>query len=416
MVLRSRAVRTGLGLSSVSRPDVEAMHLLVRLCINIGLALSLAACDRPSIPATYPANDIPDAAAAAKGGSLKLLHVFANTPDGAYPSSGFSELNGTLYGVTDNGGEYGSGTVYSLTVTGNEKILHSCDPYVEGYAPSAAPIAYKGVLYGTVATGPNAYGTVYSLTPSGSFKILHKFTGPDGIDADSGLVEVGGLLYGVTIEGGAYNQGTMYAVDTSGGEHTVYNFGASTDDAIEPARTPTFWRNKLYGTTNGGGAYNKGTIYSVTIGGKETVVYSFGKGKSGVQPGATTLTPLGGALYGTTEIGGTHGAGTLFKLLPSGIVQTIYNFGDNDADGTSPESGPIVYKNALYGTTAGGGANDQGNIYRITPNGKETILAAFSKDEGYGSYEPIFLEGTNLYGTMYLGGADDFGTAYRFAL
>jgi uncharacterized repeat protein (TIGR03803 family) len=415
MVLRSRAVRTGLGLSSVSRPNVEARHLLIRLCVNIGLGLSLAACDRPSIPAAYPPNDVPVAAAAAKGGSLKLLHVFANTPDGAYPSSGFSELNGTLYGVTDNGGKYGYGTVYSLTVTGKEKILHSCDPYEDGYSPEAAPIAYKGVLYGTVAVGPNAYGTVYSLTPSGSFKILHKFTGPDGIDADSGLVEVGGLLYGVTSQGGAHNQGTMYAIDTSGNEHTVYSFGSYSGDAVGPVRTPTFWRNKLY-ATGGGGAYNKGTIFSVSTGGKETVVYSFGKGASGTNPGASTLTPFGGALYGTTEEGGTHGVGTVFKLLPSGAVQTIYNFGDNNADGTYPQIAPIVYKNALYGTTTYAAANNQGTLYRVTPNGEETILDVFSSADGYGPYNQLFLEGTNLYGTMYLGGADDLGTAYRFAL
>jgi uncharacterized repeat protein (TIGR03803 family) len=170
----------------------------------------------------------------------------------------------------------------------------------------------------------------------------------------------------------------------------------------------------VYGRTAGGGTYNGGTVFSLTTAGKETVVHSFGEGGDGKSPTRSNLTPLDGALFGTTYEGGSHGHGIVFKVLQSSAVQTLYNFGDNKGDGAAPAAGVIAYRNALYGTTDGGGANKQGTIFRVTPNGEEFVLYSLSRDNGTESTSRLLLEGANMYGTLSSGGAYREGTAFRF--
>jgi uncharacterized repeat protein (TIGR03803 family) len=106
-------------------------------------------------------------------------------------------------------------------------------------------------------------------------------------------------------------------------------------------------------------------------------------------------------------------------VLPSGTVRIVYNFGKGKADGDGPAAGVIAYRHALYGTTAGGGAHNQGTIFRVTPSGKETVLYSFSGDDGTSSYSRLVPENTDLYGVMFNGGLHggsgfQGGTAFRF--
>ncbi|HEY3676062.1 MAG TPA: choice-of-anchor tandem repeat GloVer-containing protein [Candidatus Tumulicola sp.] len=349
----------------------------------------------------------------ARAGHFRLLYAFEKSPDGENPNGALTQLNGALYGLAYAGGQNGYGAIYSVSVTGKEKVIHSFDRS-DGYSPSGSLLAGNGVLYGTVQSGYGFYGDVYSVTPSGKFNILHKFSGEDGITPDAGLVEVGGALYGTTYQGGTHSVGTVYAVGTSGGEIVVHSFGSYSTDGTYPHCLLTFYQGKLFGTTAGGGTYNDGTVFSLTTSGQEKVLYSFGSGSDGKDPGSSSVAPLGGALYGTTYEGGTHNVGVVFKVLPSGAERTLYNFGEKKADGTYPQGGMIAYRNALYGTTTIGGANNQGTIFRITPNGKETVLYSFSGDDGTDSNARLLLEGTNMYGTLFGGGENDEGTVFRF--
>jgi uncharacterized repeat protein (TIGR03803 family) len=381
------------------------------------LASFVSGCGGTLMPASPGAPTL-GAMVDARSGHFRLLHAFGNASDGSNPAGELTQLNGLLYGGSGGGGSHGYGTIYSLSVTGKERVLHSFSG-ADGYGSWGTLLSYGGVLYGTGADGPNFAGNVFSITTSGRFTVIHKFSGVDGLNPSGGLVAVGRLMYGTTYQGGARGLGNVYAIDKSGSERSVYSFGNYSGDGAYPVCNLLFWKNKLYGTTAGGGKYNGGTVFSVTTAGKETVLHSFGSGVDGNDPNNSNLTPLGGAFYGTTLEGGTHGEGTVFKLSPSGAVQTLYNIGDNPKDGGYPAAGVVAYRNALYGTTSNLGPGDQGTIFRVAASGKESILYSFTGDDGSNSASRLLLEGTNMYGTMYTGGKYSGpggvgGTAFRF--
>jgi uncharacterized repeat protein (TIGR03803 family) len=191
----------------------------------------------------------------------------------------------------------------------------------------------------------------------------------------------------------------------------------------------------LYGTTFGGGAYGRGTVFELTppstIGGNwtESILWSFGNGNDGTLPGAGLIMDNSGDLYGTTEHGGAHQSGsdqggTVFKLtLPSAsggnwTESILWSFG-NGADGVSPEGGLIMDTGGnLYGTTYSGGAHqsetDQGGtVFKLTlpsaigGNWTESILWSFGNGaDGVSPEGGLIMDtGGNLYGTTYSGGA-----------
>jgi uncharacterized repeat protein (TIGR03803 family) len=136
-----------------------------------------------------------------------------------------------------------------------------------------------GTLYGTTCTGgANGYGTVYKITTSGTERVLYSFAGPpnDGSCPEAGLNNVGGILYGTTICGGANGDtsfcnpggggyGTVYKITTSGTESVLYSFAGPPSDGSGPAAGLTNVGGTLYGTTTGSGAGSCGcgTVFSI---------------------------------------------------------------------------------------------------------------------------------------------------------
>ena len=158
-------------------------------------------------------------------GKETVVHSFGYGTDGADPVASLIDVNGTFYGTTAYGGVsncdvYGKcGTVFSITPSGNESVLHRFGGAQDGGAPVAPLIEVNGTLYGTTAYG-GAYscsgggcGTIFSVTPSGAEQVLHSFRGgTDGISPDAGLIEVDGTLYGTTFAGGAQDVGTVFEI------------------------------------------------------------------------------------------------------------------------------------------------------------------------------------------------------------
>lgn len=209
--------------------------------------------------------------------------------------------------------------------------------FADGWTPLASLIDVNGTLYGTTYYGGGkgcAYGlgcgTVYSVTTSGKEKLLYSFKGgSDGARPRSELIDVNGKLYGTTYYGGNYSAckyggcGTVYSITTSGKEKVLYSFGAGSDGA-GPAAALIDLKGTLYGTTQFGGSqcYSNarcGTVFSMTTGGAETVLYRFAGGSDGTFPVAP-LVDVNGTLYGTTPYGGNQqcfeGCGTVFTLHP----------------------------------------------------------------------------------------------------
>ncbi|MGA7355947.1 MAG: choice-of-anchor tandem repeat GloVer-containing protein [Candidatus Cybelea sp.] len=206
-------------------------------------------------------------------GSETVLHRFTGT-DGAHPNAGLIDVNGTLYGTTDAGGKNNDGTVFSISTSGAEKVLHSFGG-PDGIGPNVL-IDVKGTLYGTTTVGgaytcftnpPISCGTVFSMSTSGAEKVLHSFGDgrSDGKEPYAGLIDAKGSLYGTTSFGGTNNDGTVFSISTSGAEKVLHNFSGGSSDGGDPEAGLRNVNGTLYSTTVGGGAHHRGTVFALTL-------------------------------------------------------------------------------------------------------------------------------------------------------
>ena len=419
-----------------------------RLALTLYAAALLAACggSQPPIgaPGAMPQTSTFVSMHAEFGAADKSRNIAERAADRAkYPQAPLINVDGTLYGTTNNGGTFrsrttcrgGCGTVFSITTSGVVKVLHSFGNSQDGQYPAeAGMVDVGGTLYGTTsAGGALGGGTVFSITTDGVENVLHSFGGQgDGTDPIGGsLLEVRGTLYGTTWSGGAYGLqtcpaflsapagcGTVFSVTTSGTEKVLHSFGNG-DDAQHPwAGLVHFGTGTtLYGTTFFGGTDRTcsgeegtgcGTVFSITTSGAEKVLHSFGKGHDGKYPQARLL-PVNGALYGTTKEGGSYlSNGTVFVITTDGVEKILYRFATQggSSDAAFPVDGLIDFKGTLYGTTYFGGGCDQGAVYSVTTAGAEKVLHAFCNGIEDGSTPWAALVAVNglLYGTTWLGG------------
>jgi uncharacterized repeat protein (TIGR03803 family) len=309
-------------------------------------------------------------------GTETVVHRFAGGSDGANPISGLLLARGNLFGATELGGTgsgyqceqpQGCGTVYEIPAFGNEKVLYSFTDKPDAAFPYSGNLTnVHGTLYGTTSEG-GAYnrGTVFKITTSGTESVVYSFgNGTDGTFPEGGLTDVGGVLYGMTHEGGAYSSGTVFKMTTAGSETILYSFGGVNGDGFYPNGNLTKVGNAFYGTTLEGGTDDGGTVFKVTLAGAETVLYSFTNESDGSGPSAG-LTKVGNELYGTTSAGGATRNGTVFLVTTrGGSLITLYSFAGG-TDGSQPVA-PLTYVDGtLYGTTAAGGTDGYGTVFEI---------------------------------------------------
>jgi uncharacterized repeat protein (TIGR03803 family) len=319
------------------------------------------------------------------GGTYTILHSFIGGKDGYSPDGDMILLNGTLYGTTSWGGGcaqqalHGCGVVFSITPSGYETIRHAFAGSPDGYWPEARLRNVNGTMYGTTLEGGvgihGGLGTAFTITPSGNEHVIHTFREAKGaLPGHGALVDLNGTLYGTTTDGGEYGEGAVFSLSTSGSEKLLHSFNdqGSSKDGAYPVGGLIAVKQTLYGTTERGGAYNNGTVFSITPSGTETVLHSF-NGSDGAYPEATLLN-VNGTLYGTTVFGGAYGCvsyaiacGTVFSITPSGHETVLHSFGGYP-DGSEPYSDLIDVNGTLYGTTAGGGdlGVGDGTVFSIT--------------------------------------------------
>ena len=311
-------------------------------------------------------------------GRVTVLYSFTGGTDGAWPASGVvRDAAGNLYGTTVTGG--------------NPRCMYSYD------RPGC--------------------GTVFKLSAAGEFSVLHSFSGKpwDGFSPDSGgslLLDGKGNLFGTTAVGGRYNSGTVFKISQTGKFSLVYSFGKRTGDAFVPNSGLLLMGGNLYGTSVFGGAFDNGTVFRVGSHGKETVLYSFKNHSDGGRPNAPLVSDAAGNLYGTTAVGGGHCGGTVFKLSTSGKISRIHCFTLAPADGEQPAAG-LTWDAAgnLYGTTWGGGTGCKygcGTIFKLTPTHPgwtESIIHSFDWESGAKPLSVLLVDSTgSLYGTTSVGG------------
>ncbi len=314
----------------------------------------------------------------------------------------------------------------SLQAQTNYQVLQSIQPPPGGSSGQISPLLQgsDGRLYGTTsAGGMSNIGTLFSLGTNGSdYAIICSFNSTNGSIPYGPLLEgADGSLYGTASSGGANGSGTVFAIGKEGnGFHILHDFGSTAGDG----RTPLAGLVKgsdgaLYGTTASGGSGRVGTVFKLKQDGSSySVLHAFVgfAGPEGSFPFTKLLSGSDGVLYGTTAYGGANGLGVLFKVHTDGSGYTVlHSF--MGPDGRPPLAELIEGNDGmLYGTTYYGGTNDFGTVFVMNKDGTAYRVIYNFTGDGEGS-EPFagLVQGAQgtLFGTTRYGGTDDLGTAFR---
>jgi uncharacterized repeat protein (TIGR03803 family) len=326
------------------------------------------------------------------------------------------------------------------------KVLYSFTGKSDGGFPYGTLIRDgNGNLYGTTFDGGffdssecsnGGCGVVYRIDVTGKETVIYTFKGQaSGQGSLAGLLrDTQGNLYGTTSLGGdtkcnsRYGCGLVFKIDSTGKESVLYQFAGGNDGMEPESSLIRDAAGNLYGTTEDGFPGNGGTVFKVDAAGNETVLHNFTGPPDGTTPiGALVRDPQGN-LYGATELGGTGtacgslGCGVVYKVTPQGEETILYSF-SGGADG-SEAADTLIRDSAgnLYGVTGFGGdlACDFpygcGVVFKVDQTGVETVLFTFTDktENGWNAIAGVIRDSAgNLYGTTYRGGAYGFGTVYK---
>jgi uncharacterized repeat protein (TIGR03803 family) len=187
--------------------------------------------------------------------------------------------------------------------------------------------SFYGVTYGLAGSSGDIYGLVFKMTALGKFTTLHKFIGSDGFHPNGLVQATDGNFYGTTLAGGSSQQqhcvginavcGTFFQMTPTGTLATLYNFCSQPgcSDGAGPGGVIQATDGNFYGTTFEGAI--DGTVFEITSGGALTALYNFCKGPAcadGAKPEGVLLQATNGTFYGTTQIGGFYDYGAVFSL------------------------------------------------------------------------------------------------------
>lgn len=258
------------------------------------------------------------------------LYAFP-TWGGAYPNGFLREgIDGYLYGTTGSGyGSFTGGTVFRFNKGGTEFNI------IKGFADvnqgqnlyGSVIISENGVLFGSFNYGGlNSKGGIFKINPDGTnYEIIHHFSGQEGQQPQGELTLSDGYLYGVTAFGGENNQGTIYKVMTDGSNFTkLYNV---TSDRGMSSITITLLVGKIYYVAFSGGVNQLGKIGLINeFNDSSTTIKEFFPPFGGM-PHGRLLRHSSGLIYGTTQLGGSNGRGTLFKIDPTSFeFEVVHHF------------------------------------------------------------------------------------------
>jgi uncharacterized repeat protein (TIGR03803 family) len=226
-----------------------------------------------------------------------------------------------------------------------------------------------------------------------------------------------GNFAGTTSQGGPSNAGTVFTMTTSGTVTVLYSFTGGDDGAYPYGALVQDADGSLLGTTSSGGAGGAGTVFRISPSGNFTIVYTFAGASDGGWPYAGLARAADGSFYGTTSSAGDYGAGTIFKIAGDGTFSIVYAF-TGGADGGYPYSALVQGADGgLYGTTYAGGAAGYGAIFRAGADGTFATLYSFlGGSDGAYPYSAVAIGADgSLYGTAAQGGDFGQGTVFKLA-
>jgi uncharacterized repeat protein (TIGR03803 family) len=360
-----------------------------------------------------------------------LLHDFTGASDGGEPYSSLtSDGAGNFYGTTEIGGS-GYGTVFKLSPNGSggwsETVLHTFTNYLDGGYPFFTSLIFdgEGNLYGTTTGGgPTGHGVAFELSPKGARwveTVLFSF-GRNGsvgcADPWGGVImDSVGNLYGACLNSGFPQTEAIFQLSQSNGvweQKVIYNYDSAADNNGGGGLTMDANGN-IFAVLSA--AYDSPSVVELSPNGNggwnPTVLHTFG---SKIFPEGGPVLDKAGNLYGTTQAGGAHNMGTVYKLSPgkngAWTEMVLYAFKGGKTDGIGPYAG-IAFDSAgnLYGTTLFGGESNKGTVFElVAPDDgdsthEEKVLWSFNGTDGNGPLGSVILDGAgNLYGVTQSGG------------
>ena len=300
------------------------------------------------------------------GLGFETIYSLAVSTNGSSIESPLLLTNGILYGTAYTGGSNDNGTVFSVSTNGSHfDVLYTFVGPDDGAGPNAGVVLSDGTLYGvTYEGGSNGYGTVFSVGTNGSnFTALYTFNGTTDNGYPLGtLVVSNDTLYGTASGGFDTGAGVVFSIKTNGVGFSVLHTFSGTD-GFYPETGLTLFSNVLYGSTSFGGADQGGALFSIHPDGTQfQTLYTFTNGTDGSYPGSPLLAN-NGLLFGSANEGGTYDEGTMFTINPNGTSFTVTHTFTGGADGADP-NGPVVIANdVLFGAAQFGGASGDGLIF-----------------------------------------------------
>ena len=363
-------------------------------------------------------------AAPAPAQTYTVLYSFPGGSGGQYPIPGvIQDTVGNFYGTTANGGSDGYGVVYEVATSGSETVLHTFSGGSDGEYPYAPVLRdRKGNLYGATNSGGNSGqgGVVYKIDTAGKETILHAFAGgtSDGCNPFQGVVmDSKGNLYGTTNGCGACNGGTVFKLTPTGKETVLHSF----TEGSEPSYYGHLLMDKagdLYGVLQVGGSSGDGVLYKLSAKGKFTVLHSFAGGSSdGCYSSGSVAVDKAGNFYGTTYSCGAHNYGIVWEVSGKGKETILHNFAGGSSDGCNTVAGVVLDSNDnLYGNSSLCGASGEGTAWELSNKGALTVLHSFAGgSDGAVPYGELLRTAKGeLYGTTLEGGTDDYGTVWSY--
>jgi uncharacterized repeat protein (TIGR03803 family) len=331
--------------------------------------------------------------------------------NGAIPYGSLTLSGGKFYGMTSEGGAYGSGpgtygygVIFELdpvTNTFTKKI--DFNGTLKGASPYGSLTLCGGKLYGmTSLGGVSSKGVIFEWDPvTTTFTKKIDFDGTaKGAYPNGSLTLSGGKFYGMTNGGGANGHGVIFEWDPVTDIYTKkFDFGGT--NGADPSGSLTLSSGKFYGMTYGGGGTGgnaKGVIFEWDpVTNIYTKKFNF-TGTNGAYPGTDplgSLTLSDGKLYGMTQFGGANDLGVIFEWDPATntYIDKIDFYGtDVPYNGSYPWGSLTLSGGKLYGMTSGGGATDQGVIFKWDPVSDEFNILIDFTDNGFSPYYTQLLE------------------------
>jgi uncharacterized repeat protein (TIGR03803 family) len=327
--------------------------------------------------------------------------------------------DGALYGIHALGGERGLGTLFRWSSADGFSMVRHFD-YADGgpAEPEAGLIVGSdGVMWGTSMFGGTTFqGTIYSVSTDGTVTVRAEFDSSLGMNFPQGALLEGkpGRFYVTTANG-------VYRFDSRNSKLKVlYRFDGTHDGGGSTAALVRGPDGKLYGTNAQGGKLGHGTLFRLDADGSNFEVLKPLDGKwEGSGLGHPLLLASDGNFYGCTSGGGVFNRGVVFRISLKGHhYEVLHHFAGGSNDGSYPRCALVEGADgALYGNTVEGGAAPQsyGTVFRMTKRGKLSLIHRFSENGDTGA-TPVgalcFGPDGELYGTNQSGGTGHAGVLH----